>query len=129
MAEGDSRSSPDERSESRARFAPSDVPKPDARNFEQHFLRPLLTRMSMETPASAVFRFKCFFGTGHLQFGPDDERAEERQIAVDRSSAGSLLPPSWMPPASLPRTGLNACETSLKPLAPNKSIKAMAARP
>ena len=82
MAEGDSRSSPDERSESRARFAPSDVPKPDARNFEQHFLRPLLTRMSMEAPASAVFRFKCFFGTGHLQFGPDDERAEKRQIGA-----------------------------------------------
>lgn len=37
---------------SRARFAPSDVPKPDARNFGQHFLRPLLTRMSMEAPAA-----------------------------------------------------------------------------
>src|SRR5262249_26728532 len=65
-----------------ARFAPSDVPEPDARNFGQHFLRPLLTRMSMEAPASAVFRFKCFFGTGHLQFGPDDERAKERQIGA-----------------------------------------------
>src|SRR6516225_2988967 len=63
-------------------FAPSDVLKPDARNFGQHFLRPLLTRMSMEALASAVFRFKCFFGTGHLQFGPDDERAEERQIGA-----------------------------------------------
>src|SRR5712691_10845405 len=31
--------------------------------------------------------------------------------AVGRSSAVSPLPPSWMPPASLPRTGLNACET------------------
>src|SRR5437016_13905908 len=36
--------------------------------------------------------------------------------AVGRSSAVSPLPPSWMPPASLPRTGLNACET-LRPLA------------
>ena len=35
---------------------------------------------------------------------------------VGRSSAVSPLPPSWMPPASLPKTGLNACET-LKELA------------
>jgi hypothetical protein len=32
-----------------------------------------------------------------------------------RSLAVSPLPPSWMPPASLPSRGLNACET-LKPL-------------
>jgi hypothetical protein len=36
--------------------------------------------------------------------------------AVGRSSAVSPLPPSWTPPASLPRTGLDAC-TTLKPLA------------
>jgi hypothetical protein len=108
-------------------FCP-ELPPPDGRMLDLHFLacrghRGGCKRSNAQTKLTAKeqcpqSRKKTNFPKWPLArfcrwHGP---RSPILARAVGRSSAVSPLPPSWTPPASLPRNGLNACET-LKPLA------------